>query len=112
MIPGLASPIEIIIVLVIVLIIFGPKRLPDLGRSLGSGLREFKDSVTGNKKKDDDELPAGENGEPLRAEKVEPVGAERAEPVRAQTSEPVGAERAEAVRAEKSNPAPAGGQGS
>ena len=48
------GPLEIIIVLVIVLIIFGPKRLPDLGRSLGRGMREFKDSVTG---KDKDELP-------------------------------------------------------
>ena len=48
------TPIEIIIVLIIVLIIFGPKRLPDLGRSLGRGMREFKDSVTG---KDKDELP-------------------------------------------------------
>ena len=37
---------EIAIVLVIVLVIFGPKRLPQLGRSLGSGMREFKDSVT------------------------------------------------------------------
>ena len=45
---------ELIIVLVIVLIIFGPKRLPSLGRSLGGGMREFKDSVTG-KNKDDDE---------------------------------------------------------
>jgi sec-independent protein translocase protein TatA len=41
------GPAEIIIVLVIVLLIFGPKRLPDLGRSLGRGMREFKDSVTG-----------------------------------------------------------------
>jgi sec-independent protein translocase protein TatA len=52
------GPLEIIIILVIVLLIFGPKRLPDLGRSLGSGMREFKDSVTG-KDKDDDKLPAG-----------------------------------------------------
>jgi sec-independent protein translocase protein TatA len=44
------GPLEIIIVLVIVLIIFGPKRLPDLGRSLGRGMREFKDSVTGKDK--------------------------------------------------------------
>ena len=66
--PGIT---EIIIVLVIVLIIFGPKRLPDLGRSLGSGMREFKDSVTGSKK-DDDELPAAEaKPEPVRAEKSE-----------------------------------------
>jgi sec-independent protein translocase protein TatA len=48
------GPLEIVIILVIVLVIFGPKRLPDLGRSLGKGMREFKDSVTG---KDNEELP-------------------------------------------------------
>ena len=46
---------EIAIVLLIVLVIFGPKRLPQLGRSLGSGMREFKDAVTGNRKHDDDD---------------------------------------------------------
>jgi sec-independent protein translocase protein TatA len=57
------GPLEIVIILVIVLIIFGPKRLPDLGRSLGHGMREFKDSVTG---KDKDELPerSAEKSEP------------------------------------------------
>jgi sec-independent protein translocase protein TatA len=58
------SPVELIIILVVVLIVFGPKRLPDLGRSLGRGMREFKDSVTG---KDKDELPEGS------AEKPEPT---------------------------------------
>jgi sec-independent protein translocase protein TatA len=38
---------DLIVILVIVLLIFGPKRLPSLGRQLGSGLREFKDSITG-----------------------------------------------------------------
>ena len=46
------GPLELIVVLVIVLLIFGPKRLPSLGRQLGGGMREFKDSLTG---KDDDE---------------------------------------------------------
>ena len=41
------SPIQIIIVLVIALMIFGPKHLPEMGRSLGRGLREFKSSITG-----------------------------------------------------------------
>jgi sec-independent protein translocase protein TatA len=41
------GPTELIIVLVVALLIFGPKRLPDLGRSLGRGMREFKESVTG-----------------------------------------------------------------
>jgi sec-independent protein translocase protein TatA len=51
---GLGLP-EVLIILVIVLVVFGPKRLPDLGRSLGSGMREFKDSITGGSKDDDDE---------------------------------------------------------
>ena len=48
------GPLELLIVLGIVLMIFGPKRLPSLGRQLGAGMREFKDSVT-RKSKDDDE---------------------------------------------------------
>jgi sec-independent protein translocase protein TatA len=44
---------QIAIVLVIALLVFGPKRLPELGKSLGSGMREFKDSITG--KRDDEE---------------------------------------------------------
>ena len=49
------GPLELAIVLVIALVIFGPKRLPDLGRSLGSGMREFKDSLTGKHDDDEDE---------------------------------------------------------
>jgi sec-independent protein translocase protein TatA len=49
------GPAELIIVLVIVLVIFGPKRLPGLGRSLGTGMREFKDSVTGKSKDEERE---------------------------------------------------------
>ena len=48
------GPLEIIVVLVIILLIFGPKRLPGLGKSLGSGMRNFKDSIAG-KDKDEDE---------------------------------------------------------
>jgi sec-independent protein translocase protein TatA len=44
---------DLIVVLVIVLLIFGPKRLPGLGRSLGTGLREFKESITGESKDDE-----------------------------------------------------------
>jgi sec-independent protein translocase protein TatA len=50
------GPLELAIVLVIALIIFGPKKLPELGRSMGRGLREFKSSVTG--KDDEEEKPA------------------------------------------------------
>jgi sec-independent protein translocase protein TatA len=53
-VPSFIGVPELLIVLLIVLLIFGPKKLPQLGRSLGGGMREFKDSVTG-KNKDDDE---------------------------------------------------------
>lgn len=43
---GNIGPLEIGIVLVIALLVFGPKRLPELGRSLGGGMREFKESIT------------------------------------------------------------------
>jgi sec-independent protein translocase protein TatA len=46
---------ELIIVLVIVLLIFGPKRLPGLGKQLGTGMREFKDSISGKGDKEDDD---------------------------------------------------------
>jgi len=69
------GPLEIVILLVIVLLIFGPKRLPDLGRSLGRGMREFKDSVTG-KDSDDDEPPRLAQTEPTPAEPT-PTPAER-----------------------------------
>jgi sec-independent protein translocase protein TatA len=77
------GPLELAIVLIIALVIFGPKRLPELGRSLGNGLREFKSSVTGDNK--DDDPPEIENGvedhhadEPTTEARVEePAAAER-----------------------------------
>ena len=47
------GPLEIAVVLVIVLIIFGPKRLPELGQSMGRGIREFKNSLSGDKDQDE-----------------------------------------------------------
>jgi sec-independent protein translocase protein TatA len=66
---------EIAIVLLIVLVIFGPKRLPQLGRSLGSGMREFKDAVTGNRK-DDDDAPELAAAAPDPAERVTTASAD------------------------------------
>jgi sec-independent protein translocase protein TatA len=54
---GLGVP-ELLIILVILLLVFGPKRLPGLGRQLGGGLREFKDSITGKDDDDDAARPA------------------------------------------------------
>jgi len=46
--PGNIGWQGVLIILLVLLVIFGPKRLPEMGRSLGRGIREFKDSVTGN----------------------------------------------------------------
>jgi sec-independent protein translocase protein TatA len=71
------GPTELIIVLVIVLLIFGPKRLPGLGKSLGSGMREFKDSITGKDSDRDDEDDSS------RPALEEPGAPDHAEPARA-----------------------------
>ena len=42
------GPMELIIVLVIALVVLGPKRLPEMGRSVGRGMREFKEGIAGN----------------------------------------------------------------
>jgi len=47
--PNIGAP-EIILLLLVALLLFGAKRLPEIGRSLGTGMREFKDSVTGENK--------------------------------------------------------------
>jgi sec-independent protein translocase protein TatA len=73
------GPMELIIVLAIALLVVGPKKLPELGRSLGGGMREFKDSITG--KVDADFEPAA----------IEAVTAERALRVgRTRMAAPVG----------------------
>jgi sec-independent protein translocase protein TatA len=46
---------EILLLLLVLLLVFGPKRLPEMGRSMGRGMREFKDSLTGKLKDDDEE---------------------------------------------------------
>lgn len=68
---------QIAIVLVIALIVFGPKRLPELGKSLGAGMREFKDSITG--KSDEDEKR--EEQAKLEVQAAAPQPREATEPV-------------------------------
>lgn len=48
------GPMELVIVLIIALVVLGPKKLPEVGRSLGKGMREFKDSITGSSERGDD----------------------------------------------------------
>ena len=61
---------EILILLLVVLLVFGPKRLPEMGRSLGRGMREFKDSVSG---KDDDERDLHRDSDDLRRAELPPA---------------------------------------
>ena len=63
------GPMELLIVLIVALIVLGPKRLPDTGRSLGRGLREFKSAITGGDRDDDDVAePVGRPPVPARTE--------------------------------------------
>ena len=55
--PFNVGPLELFIVLAIALIVLGPKKLPEFGKSIGSGMREFKDSLTTSTNHDDDEDP-------------------------------------------------------
>jgi sec-independent protein translocase protein TatA len=80
------GPVEIVIVLVIVLMIFGPKRLPELGRSMGKGMREFKDSVTG---KDEEEHKP--ELQAAQAQPAPPVAPPDGEAGNTQVAEPSGA---------------------
>jgi sec-independent protein translocase protein TatA len=60
---GLDNPLHLAILLVIILLIFGAKRLPEMGRSLGAGMRGFKESITGEASPEPaTELPAGADG--------------------------------------------------
>ena len=52
MFSGLESPMHLLVVLIIAVLVLGPKKLPEAGRSLGSGIRQFKDSLEGKDKAD------------------------------------------------------------
>lgn len=68
------GPLELIIVLGIVLLIFGPKRLPSLGRQLGAGMREFKDSITSKSDDEDDDEDDDDSGAASRSEAAAALG--------------------------------------
>jgi sec-independent protein translocase protein TatA len=76
------GPLEIVLVIVVLLVIFGPKRLPSLGKSLGTGMREFKESITGEDKHRDD--AAGEDRPALTQASAPAADATVAEPAREQ----------------------------
>ena len=56
--PGFIGFPELLLLGLVVLLVFGPKRLPEMGRSMGRGLREFKESISSDKQEDAFELPS------------------------------------------------------
>ncbi len=108
---GLLQPIHLLFLLVLALLLFGAKRLPEIGRSLGVGMREFKDSVTGiqdaTKVETHSELPPPQ---PTAAAPVMPAQPVPAQPVPAQPvpAQPVPAQPVPAPPAQEvAAPAPA-----
>jgi sec-independent protein translocase protein TatA len=65
--PGWISPWELLLLALVVLLVFGPKRLPEIGRSLGKGMREFKTAITGHDDDDKPELPSPQPPETVAA---------------------------------------------
>jgi sec-independent protein translocase protein TatA len=80
---GLDNPLHIAFLVVILLLIFGAKRLPEIGRSLGSGMREFKQSVTGESNSQHTALPAAQQPPTQPPAAAAPVAQPAAPPVAA-----------------------------
>jgi sec-independent protein translocase protein TatA len=78
---GLVTPVHLIFLLLLALLLFGAKRLPEIGRSLGTGMREFKDSVTSH---DDDKVEAARTELPPPAVTPAPPAAPETPPVAAE----------------------------
>jgi sec-independent protein translocase protein TatA len=72
---GLDNPIHILLVLVVVLMVFGAKRLPELGRGLGSGMRGFKESINGEAPDEPQVALSSAPAEPAAAEMHQPAEA-------------------------------------
>src|SRR5438105_7811295 len=81
---GLDNPLHIAFLVVILLLVFGARRLPEIGRSLGSGMREFKDSITGETKQAT--LTSGQQQQPPQQAAPQPVAQPVAAPPAAQPS--------------------------
>ncbi len=89
---GLDNPLHIAFLVVILLLVFGAKRLPEIGRSLGSGMREFKTSVTGEANQSQQALPpTGAQQQPAPPTQApQPAAAQApAPPAQVPVSEPV-----------------------
>lgn len=95
---GILQPTHIIFVIVIALLVFGPKRLPEMGRSIGHGIREFKDSIDGNGNDDvsthHEATATDVPSEPVRVAALPPAGPA---PATAEASAPAAARSGSSV---------------
>jgi sec-independent protein translocase protein TatA len=98
---GLDNPLHIAFLVVILLLVFGAKRLPEIGRSLGSGMREFKQSVTGETPTQQPALPAAQ--QPAQAPAQPPVVQQ---PAQTPVAQPAQAPVAQPAQAPVAQPAP------
>src|SRR5262249_5057409 len=108
---GLDNPLHIVFLVVILLLVFGARRLPEIGRSLGSGMREFKQSVTGESHSQQAALPAGQQPQQMQqaaapAPVAQPAAAQA--PVAAPAEAPVAAPAQAPVAAPAPSQAAAG----
>ena len=106
---GLDNPLHIVFLVLILLLVFGARRLPEIGRSLGSGMREFKQSVTGESHSQQPALPAGQQPQqvqqaPPPAPVAQPAAAQA--PVAAPAQAPVAAPAQAPAAAPAQAPAP------
>jgi sec-independent protein translocase protein TatA len=83
-----SPPVDAIVILIIVLLVLGPKRLPGIGRGLGQGMREFKEGITGQSREDEDK-PALSESRPMPESGESPA----AEPAARRESSAAGSER-------------------
>ena len=111
---GLDNPLHIAFLVVILLLLFGARRLPEIGRSLGSGMREFKQSITDESHSQQAALPAGQEPPPVRqasapAPVAQPAAAQApvAEPAQAPVAAPAQAPVAAPAQAPVAAPAQA-----
>ena len=85
---GLDNPLHIAFLVVILLLLFGAKRLPEIGRQLGSGMREFKQSVTGHGEPEHPALAQGQQPQAAPQQPVAPVAGATVAPATTQQPAP------------------------
>jgi sec-independent protein translocase protein TatA len=104
---GLDNPLHIVFLVLILLLVFGARRLPEIGRSLGSGMREFKQSVTGESHSQQPALPPGQQApEPPPVAQPAAAQAPVAAPAQAPVAAPAQAPVAAPAQAPAAPPAP------